>query len=60
MDLFSFILNYHLWNHFSIESRPHWRVEDHAIIGSDWDANEAVSSANVAAVISVKVDKSAL
>ena len=31
VDFFSLILKPHLWNHFSIESRPRWRV-DEAII----------------------------
>ena len=59
---FSLILKPHLWNHFSIESRPRWRV-DQAIIGLAWDANSAVSSANVGIVgivISVAVGKSAV
>ena len=56
---FSLILKPHLWNHFFIESRPRWRV-DEAIIGLAWDANSAVSSANVAIVISVDIGKSAL
>ena len=59
LDLFSFILKSHLWNHFSIESRPYWRVEE-AIIGSGWDANKAVSSANIAVIISVKIGKLAV
>ena len=42
-----------------IESRPRWRVED-AIMGSAWDANSAVSSANVAMVISYNIGKSAV
>ena len=57
VDFFSLILKPHLWNHFSIESRPRWRV-DEAIIGLVWDANSAVSSANVAMVISVDIGKS--
>ena len=59
---FSLILKPHLWNHFSIESRPRWRV-DQAIIGLAWEANSAVSSANVGIVgivISVAVGKSAV
>ena len=56
---FSLILKPHLWNHFSIESRPRWRV-DEAIIGLAWDANSAVPSANVAIVISVDIGKSAV
>ena len=36
-----------------------WRV-DEAIIGSAWEANSAVSSANVAIVISVDTGKSAV
>ena len=59
VDLFSLILKPHFWNHFSIESRPRWRVED-AIMGSAWDANSAVSSANVARVISDNIGKSAV
>ena len=60
MTGFIFIyLKRHLWNHFSIKSKPRWRVEE-AIIGSEWDANKAVSSANVAVVICVKVGKSAV
>ena len=59
LDLFSFILKCHLCNEFSIESRPRWNVEE-AIIGSEWDVNKAILSANVAVVISVKVDKSAV
>ena len=62
MDFFSLILKPHLWNHFSIESRPRWRV-DQAIIGLAWDANSAVSSANVGIVgivISVDTGKSAV
>ena len=55
---FSLILKPHLWNHFSIESRPRW-TGDEAIIGLVWDANSAVSSANVAMVISVDIGKSA-
>ena len=57
--IFSLILKPHSWNHFSIESRPHWRV-DEAIIGLVWDANSVVSSANVAMVISVDIGKSAV
>ena len=59
---FLLILKPHLWNHFSIESRPRWRV-DQAIIGLVWDANSAVSSANVGIVgivISVAIGKSAV
>ena len=56
---FSLILKPHLWNHFSIESRSRWRV-DEAIIGLAWDANSAVSLANVAKVISVDIGKSAV
>ena len=59
VDFFSLILKPHLWNHFFIESRPRWRV-DEAIIGLAWDANSAVSSANVAIVISVDIGKSAV
>ena len=59
VDFFSLILKPHLWDHFSIESRPRWRV-DEAIIGLAWDANSAVSSANVAMVISVDIGKSAV
>ena len=62
VDFFSLILKPHLWNHFSIESRPRWRV-DQAIIGLAWDGNSAVSSANVGIVgivISVAVGKSAV
>ena len=62
VDFFSLILKPHLWNHFSIESRPRWRV-DQAIIGLAWDASSAVSSANVGIVgivISVAVGKSAV
>ena len=59
MDFFSLILKPHLWNHFSIASRPRWRV-DEAIIGLAWDANSAVSSENVAIVISVDIGKSAM
>ena len=62
MDFFSLILKPHLWNHFSIESRPRWRVNQ-AIIGLAWDGNSAVSSANggiVGIVISVAVGKSAV
>ena len=59
VDFFSLILKPHLWNHFSIESRSHWRV-DEAIIGLAWGANSAVSSANVAIVISVDIGKSAV
>ena len=62
VDFFSLILKPHLWNHFSIESRPRWRV-DQAIIGLAWEANSAVSSANVGIVgivISVAVGKSAV
>ena len=59
VDFFSLILKPHLWNHFSIESRPRWRVDD-AIIGLTWDANSAVSSANVVMVISVDIGKSAV
>ena len=56
---FLLILKPHLWNHFSIESRPRWRV-DEVIIGLAWDANSAVSWANVAMVISVDIGKSAV
>ena len=42
VDFFSLILKPHLWNHFSIESRPRWRV-DEAVVGLAWDANSAVS-----------------
>ena len=62
VDFFSLILKPHLWNHFSIESRPRWRA-DQAIIGLAWDANSAVSSANVGIVgiiISVAIGKSAV
>ena len=62
VDFFSLILKPHLWNHFSIESRPRLRV-DQAIIGLAWDGNSAVSSANVGIVgivISVAVGKSAV
>ena len=52
VDFFSLILKPHLWNHFSIESRPRWRV-DEAIIGLACDVNSAVSSANVAKIILV-------
>ena len=57
VDFFSLILKPHLWNHFSIESRPRWRV-DEAVVGLAWDANSAVSSANVAMVIPVDIGKS--
>ena len=56
---FSLILKPHLWNHFSIESRPRRRM-DEAIIGLACDANSAVSSANVATIISVDTGKSAV
>ena len=56
---FSLILKPHLWNHFSIESRLRWRV-DKTIIRLAWDANIAVSSANVATIISVDTGKSAV
>ena len=56
---FSLILKPHLWNHFSIESRLRWRV-DKTIIRLAWDANSAVSSANVATIISVDTGKSAV
>ena len=56
---FSLILKPHLWNHFSIESRARWRV-DEAIIGLAWGANSAMSSANVAIVISVGIGKTAM
>ena len=59
VDSFSLILKPHLWKHFSIESRPRWRV-DEAIVGLAWDANSAVSSANVAMVIAVDIGKSAV
>ena len=59
LDLFPFILKRYLWNHFSIESKPRWRVEE-AIVESEWDANKAVSSATVVVVVSVKVGKSAV
>ena len=59
MDLFSLLLKPHLWKHFSIEAKPRWRV-DEAILGLAWDANSAVSSANVAIVISVDIGKSAV
>ena len=59
VDFFSLILKPHLWNHFSIESRARWRV-DEAIIGLAWDANSAMSSANVAIVISVGIGKTAM
>ena len=57
VDFLSLILKPHLWNHFSMESRHRWRV-DEAIIGLAWDANSAVSSANVAMIIFVKSGKS--
>ena len=44
---------------FSIEWRHRCRV-DEAIIGSAWEANSAVSSVNVAIVISVDIGKSAV
>ena len=54
---FSFILKPHFWNHFSMESRLRWRV-DEAIAGSASDANSAVSSANVAmAILSILVNR---
>ena len=59
VDFFSLILKPHLWNHFSIESRPRWKV-DEAIVGLAWDANRAVSSANVAIVTSFDMGKSAV
>ena len=59
VDFFSLILKPHLWNHFSIESRYRWRV-DEAIIGSAWESDSAVSSANFAIVISVDTGKSAV
>ena len=59
VDFFSLISKPHLWNHFSIESRPRWRV-DETIFGLAWDANSAVSSTNVAMVISVDIGKSAV
>ena len=59
MWIFSLILKPHLWNHFSIESRPRWRV-DEAIAGTAWVANSAASSANVAIVISFDIGKSAV
>ena len=55
--IFSLILKPHLWNHFSIESRPRWRV-DEAIVELAWDANSAVSPANVAMVNPVDIGKS--
>ena len=56
-----FFINFEapLWNHFSTESRPRWRV-DEAIVGLAWDANSAVSSANVAMIIPVDIGKSAV
>ena len=59
VDYFSLILKLHLWNHFSIEPRPRWR-EDEAVVGLAWDANSAVSSANVAMVIPVDIGRSAV
>ena len=59
VDFFSLILKPHFWNHFSMESRLHWRV-DEAIAGSAWVANSAVSSANVAIVTSFDMGKSAV
>ena len=58
-DFFSFILKPHFWNHFSMESRHRWRV-DEAITGSAWVANSAVSSANVAIVTTFDIGKSAV
>ena len=57
VEFFSLILKPHLWNNFS--TFPRWRV-DEAIIGLAWDANSAVSSTNVAMVISVDIGKSAV
>ena len=59
VDFFSLILKRHLWNHLSIESRPRWRV-DEVVVGLAWDANSAVSSANVAMVIPVDIGRSAV
>ena len=56
---FSFILRPHFWNHFSMESRHRWRV-DEAIAGSAWVANSVVPSANVAIVTSFDIGKSAV
>ena len=56
---FSFIFKPHFWNHFSMESRLRWRV-DEAIAGSAWVANSAVSSVNVAIVTSFDIGKSAV
>jgi hypothetical protein len=53
LDLFSLTLKRHLWNHSSIEWRRCWRIEE-AIVGSECEANKAVSSANVAVVITNK------
>ena len=58
-DFFSFILKPHFLNHFSMESRLRWRVNE-AIAGSAWVANSAVSSANVAIVTSFDIGKSAV
>ena len=58
VDFFSLILKPHLWNHFSIESRPRWRVDEAIIMA--WDTYSAVSSANVAIVISADIGKSAV
>ena len=59
VDFFELILKPHFWNHFSMESRHRWRV-DEAITGSAWVANSVVSSANVAIVISFDIGKSAV
>ena len=58
-DFFSFILKPYFWNHFSMELRLRWRV-DEAIAGSTWVAFSAVSSANVAIVTSFDIGKSAV
>ena len=42
-----------------MESRHRWRV-DEAITGSTWVADSAVSSANVAIVVSFDIGKSAV
>ena len=59
VDFFSLILKPYLWNHFSIESRPRWRL-DEAVVVLAWDANSAVSSANVAMIIPVDIGRSAV
>jgi len=59
VDFVSLILMRHFLNHSSIRCRCLWRLWV-AICGSEWEANTAVSSANVAVIVSLIVGRSAV